>query len=457
MKTKFSGKRAYGHLDVLCEEIGPRHGGSTKEAQAARYICDYFKSLGLKAKLEKYPLYSFEDATASLKGSDGKEISCIPLPMTKSTPARGLTKSCVFIGEAAEVNLDKSIRDKIVIMFGSFNGELQKKFHSYNPAALVSIQTRPNLKPLRSIYSAKVNRKNGSIPTVILSLEDGVALVDKHPETLTVKVATLKEKLTTGYSVVADLKGSGSDDDIFVVCAHFDSVWGGAGAVDNGGGAASMMELARVYKENGSPRNLRFIAFGGEELGVLGAAAYVKKLKDKDLRLKKDKNFERDGLKSELDHIRFIINLDIMGQVHGITNIWTLGHSDIAASARLLANERRYAVTLHENDIYSSDNQMFNYAGVPGISFNRCGYDGWGCHTDEDTIKHCSPAGLDHTGAMIEAWIERYLITPHAFPFTRSLPDAAKNALDKWYKGNNPLDYEVFSPVKKYKPTKKNR
>ena len=177
----------------------------------------------------------------------------------------------------------------------------------------------------------------------------------------------------------------------------------------------------------------------------------MKKLKDDHDRLKKNKEFERDGLKTELDRIRLLINLDMMGPLYGRSSAITLGHPDIAASARLLANELRYDLGVNENSIYSSDNMAFNYADVPSISFNRCGYQDCGGHTEGDTIENCSAEGLAHIGAMVEAWIERYVISPHVFPFSREFPDAAKTAVKAWFKDKNPLDYEVYSPAKKYK------
>jgi hypothetical protein len=190
---------------------------------------------------------------------------------------------------------------------------------------------------------------------------------------------------------------------------------------------------------------------------VWGAKSYVKKLKDEDSRLKKDKNFERDGLKSPMDLIRFLINLDMMGQLHGKSTAVTLGHPDIAASARLLANELRYPLTVNENKIYSSDNMMFNYAGIPSISFNRCGFEDCGGHTVSDTIEHCCADGLEHICRMVKTWIDRYVMSTHVFPFPKKFPEAADKAVKDWFKTENPLDYEVLSPAKRYKPKAKRR
>ncbi|MBT3192240.1 MAG: M28 family peptidase [Verrucomicrobia bacterium] len=455
MTTAFSGERAYAHLEALCEKIGPRHGGSSGEAKAARYIRDHFKELGLRTRLERYPIYSFEDAHATLTTPRGKQIPCVPLPMTASTSARGITAPCLFIEGSEAVDLDDRVRGKIVVMFGSFRNSVQEQFHAFKPLGLVAIQTAPYRQHQRYAYGADARRSRGSIPTVILTLEDGIQLIKRLPKTLTLKLKTEGEKLTHGYNVVADLKGSDPGDDVIAMCAHFDSVWGSAGAMDNGAGTAAMLEFARVYAQTGSPRNMRFLAFGGEEMGLWGAKAYVKKLKNEDESLKRNKDFERDGLKSKLDCTRFLVNLDMMGQLYGKSNAITLGHADIAASARLLANELRYALAVEENSVYSSDNMAFNYAGVPSISFNRIGFESSGGHTSADTIDNCCAEGLAHIGGIVEAWMDRYVMSPHVFPFPRELPEAATDAVKKWFKEKNPLDYEAFTPQKRYRPKAK--
>ena len=184
-------------------------------------------------------------------------------------------------------------------------------------------------------------------------------------------------------------------------------------------------------------------------MGVWGSKSYVKNLKDEELKQKENKDFELDGRRSELEKHRFLINLDMMGPFYGRSTAISLGDNDIAASVRLLANELRYAVTVRENSVYSSDNMTFNYVGIPSLSFNRCPFEQVGGHTVEDTIDSCSPEGLAHIGVYIEAWINRFIREMHSFPFSRDLPSVVKAAVKEWYKDRNPLDYTVFAPEKK--------
>jgi hypothetical protein len=93
-------------------------------------------------------------------------------------------------------------------------------------------------------------------------------------------------------NVIGVLEGSGPlADETIVVGAHYDHVGrGGAGSLapgskeihngadDNASGTASLVELARRLgqRKEKLPRRLVFIAFTGEELGLIGSAHYVK-------------------------------------------------------------------------------------------------------------------------------------------------------------------------------------
>jgi len=208
------------------------------------------------------------------------------------------------------------------------------------------------------------------------------------------------------------------------------------------------MEMARIYKEAGSKYNLRFCAFGGEEMGLWGSKSYVQQLKDKTCAGPTDGAPKR----TELSKVRFVINLDMLGMHFGRSNALILGHSDIAASVRLLANQRRYAIGIQEDKIYSSDNRYFNFMGIPSLSFNRMGFANGHGHTAGDTIDNCSPEGIAHIGGFVEAWIDHYLMSLHTFPFPRALPPSSQKSVDDMLAGKKPFDsYDRKALLKKAK------
>ena len=84
------------------------------------------------------------------------------------------------------------------------------------------------------------------------------------------------------YNVIATLEGSTNPDSVCIVGGHYDNILKANagdpfltvyGANDNASGVAAALEIARVMKKkNYSPPNtIRFIAFGAEELGLLGS------------------------------------------------------------------------------------------------------------------------------------------------------------------------------------------
>ena len=97
-------------------------------------------------------------------------------------------------------------------------------------------------------------------------------------------------KEPTGYNVIAKKIGKTRPDEYYLVGAHYDSVnqdegdgfapgcSTAPGAADNASGVAGVMELARVFSTLETDATVIFVAFGGEETGLLGSRQYVSKL-----------------------------------------------------------------------------------------------------------------------------------------------------------------------------------
>lgn len=71
---------------------------------------------------------------------------------------------------------------------------------------------------------------------------------------------------TRGESVAnLEITQAGTSEEIVLVGAHYDSVFGSPGANDNGSGVAAMLELSRYFASHPSRRTVRFVAFVNEE------------------------------------------------------------------------------------------------------------------------------------------------------------------------------------------------
>ena len=67
-------------------------------------------------------------------------------------------------------------------------------------------------------------------------------------------------------NLVATLPGKSRPDEIVVIGAHYDSVFGSPGANDNASGVAALLCIARALAvEEGGDRTIRFVAFVNEE------------------------------------------------------------------------------------------------------------------------------------------------------------------------------------------------
>ncbi len=105
----------------------------------------------------------------------------------------------------------------------------------------------------------------------------------------------------TTNNVCGMLKGTSASDSTIVITAHYDHV--GAigrhtvftGANDNASGTALMLYLARYYQQHPPRYNMVFLAFSGEESGLLGSSFFAK------------------NPLIDLKKIKFLLNFDMAG------------------------------------------------------------------------------------------------------------------------------------------------
>ncbi len=78
------------------------------------------------------------------------------------------------------------------------------------------------------------------------------------------------------YNLIAD-SPYGDTNHVVVVDAHLDAIYG-AGMLDNASGSATILEIALKLAKTHTRNQLRYIWFGGEELGLLGSYYYTRNL-----------------------------------------------------------------------------------------------------------------------------------------------------------------------------------
>jgi len=118
-----------------------------------------------------------------------------------------------------------------------------------------------------------------TFPVISVSYAVGAELLGRYttvnPPTVHLDI---RMRPTSGvdYNVIAE-SPFGDKNHVVVVDAHLDSIFG-AGMLDNASGSTTILEIALNMAKTSTHNQLRYIWFGGEELGLLGSAYYTTNL-----------------------------------------------------------------------------------------------------------------------------------------------------------------------------------
>jgi len=140
------------------------------------------------------------------------------------------------------------------------------------------------------LVDADGNQVVPTIPVAFTSFASGSALLDQYNQAVqggtalpvtNIAITGIVDPNRKDYNVIADSRG-GDPNHTVVVDAHLDAIFG-AGMLDNASGSVTILDIAQMMRKV-KPRNkLRFIWFGGEELGLLGSNFYVNNLSPTEL------------------------------------------------------------------------------------------------------------------------------------------------------------------------------
>ena len=205
-----------------------------------------------------------------------------------------------------------------------------------------------------------------------------------------------------GYNVIAEIKGSDKNlkDEIVMLGGHLDSWHGGTGATDNAAGCAVMMEAVRILRSlNIKPsRTIRIALWSGEEEGLLGSRAYVKKTFADPANMELLPAHEKFSSYFNLDNGSGKIRGIYLQQNEAVRNIfkqWLAPFADLGAS------------TITINNTGSTDHVSFDAVGLPGFQFiqDPLEYDTRNHHSNMDTYDHLNEEDLKQAATIIASFI----------------------------------------------------
>jgi len=83
--------------------------------------------------------------------------------------------------------------------------------------------------------------------------------------TFTIKDSAYNYNNYLFHNIIAEKKGAHHPDEIFIIGAHYDTVYNSPGADDNASGIAALLEFIRLFDKYKNDRTLRLVAFTLEE------------------------------------------------------------------------------------------------------------------------------------------------------------------------------------------------
>ncbi len=420
-----AGSGAFGILESLTTEVGPRLAGSAAEARARDWAVAKMKVLGFQnVHVEPFTLPGWERGaeTAQVTAPVPRTLAITALGHSGATPAGGIDAEVVgFTSMAAfRAAMPAQVRGKIVFIthrmaatqdgssYGAFNAirtRAPAMASRLGAAAIVirSLGTDSHRLPHTgvTIWDAGGPRPPGGraqdevsatpIPAAAMSVPDSELIERLLARGKPVRLHLVLTPRFTGTAqsgnVVGEIVGSERPQEIVLIGGHLDSWDLGTGAIDDGTGIAVTFAAAKLVMEQGRPkRTVRVVAWGSEETGLDGGLAYAKAHgNDKHMLAAEDDSGGGRVWKLE-------------------TRVADAALPTIDAMARVLLP---LGIPLAGNDSgYESDLGPLAAFGVPVLGFAQDATDYFALHhTADDTLDKVDPRALDQTTAAYAAMV----------------------------------------------------
>ena len=187
------------------------------------------------------------------------------------------------------------------------------------------------------------------------------------------------QEADSAENVVGEIAGSDLKDEVVMIGAHFDTWHASPNASDNTSGVAVALEAMRILKAVGAKprRTIRVALWSGEEQGLLGSRAYVRKHFG-------DPRDSTVGTTPGYEKLSVYFNQDYGPGLY--RGIYLQGNE--AARAQLSAwmePFRDFGMTTVSNQgVGSTDHVSFDEVGLPGFQFLQDRVPGTGGHTNLD-------------------------------------------------------------------------
>ena len=391
----FTSDIGWDHLESLVD-IGDRMAGSDGERAGLELTRDALADAGARdARIEEFEIQGWERGDSEVRRGDevvaSGQNACVALPRSPSGEATG---EFVDLGDGVPDDFERDLSGAVVMVSSDtpdsvdrFVHRREKYYHAVEAGAAAFVfanHVEGTLPPTGSVGTG--DAPIGEIPAVGVSKETGARLARRREgEALTVAVDCETPDATSG-TAVADL---GPDtDEYLVVSCHVDAHDLAEGAMDNGAGTATIVEVANALaaREDELDTRVRFVGFGAEEVGLVGSSRFAANV--------------------DPDRVTAVVNVD--SNVFGRTlRLDHHGFDALAAAGERVSDRFDHPISLGGELVPHSDHWPFVERGIPGymVSGETEGRGrGWG-HTGADTLDKLESRNLREQAILLTALV----------------------------------------------------
>lgn len=237
--------RVYEHI-VHLARLGHRQVGTENDRLAIQYITEQFENMGLAVEVQPFEFESFEYEDVSFKIGD-ERFDLLGLgfdPYINKRDYEG-TALLIDLNNSPIPNTPDEVRGKTVIT-NNWRGHF--RLLRFKPEIIIYVDSE-DFDDLKSLAE----------PHFKLNIEGGY-------------------KKYSSVNIIGRVGNGKSATREFLITAHFDTYrQNNPGASDNASGIGILLELARHFKKIESELDciVKFIAFGAEEIGIVGSRNYL--------------------------------------------------------------------------------------------------------------------------------------------------------------------------------------
>jgi len=331
------------------------------DALAAEYLVEQFKALGADPIHDTY-FQTFEFPVNTFPYPlrvelDTKEL--VPGVTFLLDPASGSTKGTYALVPVEMENIEEEVKDilKDPCKECAYWVGLPRTKDRDSLALFRSIRTSlPNVAPIVWVNNEKftwgASTDTYEFPLIEVKFEG-----DTIPSVVQLDVRNYYKKVHEARNVIAMIPAKEKSNKFIVFSAHYDhlGMMGPTamfpGANDNASGTVMLLTLAENYAAHPADVNIVFIAFAGEEAGLIGSRYFV------------------DHPTIPLDKIDFLINLDIFGTGdEGITVVNATAHEkEYELLKEIGERDGRLAKVKKRGPTQNSDHYWFTTKDVPAF------------------------------------------------------------------------------------------